>query len=335
MISRRKIIAGLLVATTVGRAQAQRTPKVYRIAIASPLPLSEMSRSDNPKNPYARAFYEELRRLGYVEGQNYVVELYSSEGRTEHFADLARDVVRSNPDLIYADGTRLVLAFKAATTSIPVVGGTSDPVANGIVASLARPGGNITGISFDVGFDIWGKRLELLRVAVPGASRVGFLASRKLWEQADVAAMREVAQRVGISLIGPPLDFPLDEAEYRRVIVAMAQAGAEALIVSNQNENSPNQRLIVELVERHRLPTIFPYRESVELGGLMTYGVDIVDLGRHVADQIDQILKGTKPGEIPIYQATKFELGINLKTAKALGLTIPSSLLAQADEVIE
>jgi ABC-type uncharacterized transport system substrate-binding protein len=127
MVRRRDVIAGLLVAAAMGRARAQQTPKVYRIAIVSPLLLSEMSRSDNPKNPYARAFYEELRRLGYVEGQNYVVELYSSEGRTEHFADPASDVVRSNPDLIYADTTRLVLAFKAATTSIPIVGGTSAP----------------------------------------------------------------------------------------------------------------------------------------------------------------------------------------------------------------
>jgi putative tryptophan/tyrosine transport system substrate-binding protein len=333
---RREFIAALLVKATSSRARAQQTGKVYRIASVQPsMPVAEMITRKNRKGSAGWAFYEELRRLGFVEGQNLVVEWYSGEGRTEHFAGLASDVVRSNPDLIVAVGTRLVLAFKAATATIPIVGFTTDPVANGIVPSLRRPGGNITGVSSDAGLEISGKRLELLRTAIPGVSRVGFLASREVWEQASGAVVREAAQRVGISLIGPPLDEPLQEAEYRRVLTAMAQEGVEALYVANQAENGTNARVIVELVDKSRLPSMSSYRDYVELGGLMAYAPDFVELNRHAGNEVGQILRGTSPGEIPYYQLTKFELIINLKTAKALGLTIPPSLLARADEVIE
>jgi putative ABC transport system substrate-binding protein len=180
-----------------------------------------------------------------------------------------------------------------------------------------------------------GKRLKLLRTAVPGLSTVGFLASRRVWEQADGAAMREIAAKVGISLIGPALVEPLQEAEYRRVLAAMARAGAEALVVMDQEENSTNQRLIIDLSEKGRLPAIFPYRAAAERGALMAYATDRLELGRHAADEIGAILKGAKPGAISYYQPSTFALVINLKTAKALGLAIPSSLLAQADGVIE
>jgi putative tryptophan/tyrosine transport system substrate-binding protein len=333
---RREFTAGLLAAATMRRAQAQQREKVYRIAYVSPsTPVAEMSTGKNAKSPFGRAFYDELRRLGYVEGENLVVERYSAEGRTENFAELARDVVRSNPDLIFAETTRLVLAFKAATATIPIVGSTSDPVANGIVPSFARPGGNITGVSSDAGLEILGKRLELLREALPGVSRVGFLASRKLWELAEGAAMRKAAERVQISLVGPPLDEPLQEAEYRRVIAAMTHARAEALLVVQQPENFTNLRLIIELAEKGRLPAVFPFRESVELGGLMAYALDLVELFRHAANDVGQVLRGTNPGEIPYYQMTKFELIINLKTAKTLGIEMPLSLLAEADAVVE
>jgi len=317
-------------------ARAQQKAKVYRIArVHSTLPVAENIKAINTKGTLAWKFYEELGRLGFVAGQNLVVEQFSLEGRTEDFSELVRDVVRSNPDLIYTDQTALVLAFKAATTTIPIVAWASDPVANGIVPSLARPGGNITGVSINAGPEISGKYVELLKEAVPGVSKVGFLAAPSYWEDAEGLAMRDAAKRAQISLIGPPLDYPLEAAVYRRVIASMAQAGAEALIIARSVPNQTYLRLIVELVERARLPAIFPYRQSCELSGLMAYAPDDVEGALHIAEQIAQILKGASPANIPYYQITKFQVIINLKTAKALGLELPTSLLLRANEVIE
>ena len=335
-MTRREFITGLLVATAAGHAQAQRAAKVYRIAWVHPaVSVAEWIKARNSPGSLQWVYFEELGRLGFVEGQNLVVEAYSAEGRTDEYSELARDVVRSNPDLIYTYQNSLVLALKAATTTIPIVGYLSDPVANGIVPSLARPGGNITGVSISAGPELEGKYIELLRETIPGVSRVGFLGSRRLWEQAEGAAMRAAAQRALISLIGPPLDYPLDAPEYRRVIAAMAQAGAEALIVGQQPQNQVNMQLIVELAANVRLPTIFPYSQSGKLGALMAYGAHRFEGVRHIANQIAQILRGASPRDIPFYQPTKFELVINLKTAKTLGITIPPSILVRADEVIE
>jgi putative tryptophan/tyrosine transport system substrate-binding protein len=245
-------------------------------------------------------------------------------------------VVRHKPDLILTITSRMVLNFKAATTAIPIVGLMADPVVFGIVESLAHPGGNITGISTDAGPEIWGKRLELLREAAPGTSRVGFLASRFVWESPfGVANLRVAADRMGISLIGPPLEGALQEQEYRRVFEAILQDHADALIVSDQAENSTYRRLIVELAATSGLPTIYPYREQVEAGGLMAYAPDLSDVYGRAAGYVDQILKGAKAGEIPIYLAVKFDLVINMKAAKTIGLTIPPALLLRANEVIE
>ena len=334
---RRTFIAGLLVATAAGRAQGQRGAKVYRIArIYAATPVAEAIKAKNSQGSFTWFFYEELSRLGFVEGQNLVVERYSAEGRTDQYSELARDVVRSNPDLIFTDQNGVVLALKAATTTIPIVGYTSDPVANGIVSSLARPGGNITGVSVNAGPEISGKYVQLLREAIPGVSTVGYLGWRGMWEQAEGAALQEAARRVQISLIGPPLDYPLEAAEYRRVIAAMAQAGAQALIVHRTPSNYENLQLIFELAEAGRLPAISPYATEVgKLGGLLSYGPDVVEGVRHIANQIAQILRGTNPGDIPFYQPTKFQLVVNLRTAKALGIEMPASLVARADEVIE
>jgi putative tryptophan/tyrosine transport system substrate-binding protein len=329
---RRGFIAGLLVAATMGRAQAQQTGKVYRIAIVSPAtPVGELT--ENGGLPFWRAFFEELRRLGYVEGQNIVIDRFS--GRTDRYPELVREVVRRNPDLIWVSTPRLTLDFKAATATIPIAAFASDPIAYGIVASLARPGGNITGVAGDTALDVSGKRLALLKQTIPTLSKVGYLTTRTSWEGPGGAALREMAQRVGVSLIGPPLDGLIQEAEFRRVFAAMAQAGVEALFVSGESEIFANRRLIVELANKARLPSIYQFREHAELGGLTAYAYDFPDIMRHSAGQVDRILKGTKPGEIPYYQETKFELVINLKTAKTLGLTIPPSLLTVADEVIE
>ena len=287
-------------------------------------------------SPRYGAFFKELLRLGYVEGQNIAVERYSGEGRTEHYAELANEVVRRNPDLILATTSRMVLNFKAATATIPIVGLMADPVLFGIAKSLARPGGDITGVSTDAGPEIWGKRLELLHEAVPGTSRVGFLASRAIWESSfGMAALRVAAERMGVSIIGPPLEGTIQEQEYRRVFEALIQGRPDAIIVGDQGENLTYRRLIVELATKSRLPTLYPYRDHVEVGGLMAYAPDLPDLYRRAAGYVGRILNGAKPGEIPIYLASKFELVINVEAARAIGLKIPPLLRALADEVIE
>jgi len=270
-----------------------------------------------------------------IQGRNLIVERYSGEERTEHYAELARDVVRSRPDVILASGIFLVRHVKAATATIPIVGTMADPVGFGFVASLARPGGNITGISIDAGPEMQTKRLELLKEASPQASRVGLLVAGGLTGSPYEKALRQAAQSLGILLLAPGLEGTLQETEYRRVFEAMSQEHADALYVSSDPEHVANRRLIVELAEKYRLPTIYPYREFVDVGGLMAYATDLVDLYTRLAGYIDQILKGASPGEIPIYQAAKFELVVNVKAANAIGVTLPPALVLRADEVIE
>ena len=193
----------------------------------------------------------------------------------------------------------------------------------------------MTGVSVDAGPEIHTKRLELLKEAFPQVSRIGVLA-RRLPESPYRKPLEEGAQRLGLVLVGPPLEGTLQETEYRRVFEAMAQEHADALLVSSFDpENMANRQLIVGLAEKYRLPTIYPFREFVESGGLMAYATDLVDLNTRAAGYVDRILKGEPPGDIPIYQAVKFELVINVKAANAIGLTIPPALLARADEVIE
>jgi putative ABC transport system substrate-binding protein len=338
---RRREFIGSLIGMAVAwplAASAQQAMKVYRLAIVHPsIPVKEMSEAG-----YAgfKALIGELRRLGYIEGRNLVVERYSGEGNTAHYAELASEVVRQHPDVIFAISSRMVRYFKAATTTSPIVGVMADPVARGLVDSLARPGGNITGVTSDAGEEIWGKRLALLRELIPAASRVGFLlvfASRDIAGSPDGVAMREVAQQSGITLVGPALEGTIQEAEYRRVFELMTQERADGLIVASQPEHGTYSQLIIELAEKSRLPTIFDGRSWAERGGLIGYGTSEagdVDQYRRAADYIARILKGAKPSELHEL-ATKFELVINLKTAKTLGLTVPQILLVGADEVIE
>jgi putative ABC transport system substrate-binding protein len=336
-MKRREFIA--LVTCAVARPSAaltQQPTKVYRIAIVHPSwPVSRMTETGGL--PYWRALFQELRLFGYVEGQNLVVERYSGEGREQNYARLAHDVVQLKPDLIFAVSSRMVGHFKAATTTIPIVGLFADPVRWGLVAGLAKPGGNITGIDADVGFEIATKRMEMLREAIPSLTKVGILESRGARDSAGGIALREVAQKLGLSLVGPPLEV-LQETEYRRVFAAMKEERVDAIYVGEQSENTTYMRLISELSETSRLPASCPFREYLEggvLGCLMSYGISLVPEFRRLASYIDRILKGADPGDLPVQQLTKFELVINLKTAKALGLTIPQSLLLRADEVIE
>jgi putative ABC transport system substrate-binding protein len=330
---RRNLLLGLFAVATMGGAHAQQSGKVHRIAYARPAgdPIYFTETAGTAVN---RAIFKELRRLGYVEGDNLLIERFSGEGRAAHFSDLVQDVVRRKPDVIISTTTFLTLDFKAATTTIPIVGIFAFPVEAGIVPSLARPGGNITGVAIDIGGDQWGKRVQLLRQVVPHLTKLAVLETREVrdtWE----ADMPELSRRWAVSFVGPPLNHPVNEAEYRRVFASLAQAGADGIMLDDSVENVANLKLIVELAEKYRLPALYPFAMFVKPGGLMSYGVDEPELGRNTAVMVDQILKGAKPADIPIFQPTKFILAINLKTAKALGLTVPPELLATADEVIE
>jgi putative tryptophan/tyrosine transport system substrate-binding protein len=264
-MNKRQLICIFLSIAAIWPAQAQQGRKVYHIAIVEPVnPVSEMTEA---AGPLYRGLFQELRRRGYVEGRDLLIERFSGEGQAEHYPGLAREVVRRNPDLIFETGTRLLIDLKAATATIPIVAIGADPVRMGIVPSLARPGGNITGVSVDAGLEIAGKRLELLKEAVPRISKIGLLASRTIWEKTPfAAAMREAAERMNIGFMWPS-DGPLVEAEYRRAFAALPR-DVDALIVSEQNENWVHRRLITELAAETKLQRSIQVISSPRLADL-------------------------------------------------------------------
>ena len=326
------LAGGLLAAPLAARAQQAR--KVYRVGlIFTTSPVSEMA-GPEPVHPLARAFVQGLRALGYMEGQNLILERRSAEGRFERFGDIVAELVRLKADVIVTVGDPMARVAKAVTPTVPIVMASSiDPVGEGIVQSFARPGGNITGLTTLVAADIEAKRLQLLREMVPGVSRVAVLASKedKEWESPWGKSVRTAAQTLGVTLV--LAEFT--PHRYTDAFTLISRARAEALFVSASAAAFADRDLIVEFATRTRLPSTFRFREPVELGGLMSYGNNAADAFRRAAGYVDKILKGAKPADLPIEQPTKFELVINLKTAKALGLTIPPSLLLRADQVIE
>jgi putative ABC transport system substrate-binding protein len=315
-------------------AEAQPGPKVHRIAVVSnAVPVAEMTESGNP---LYRAFFTEMRQLGYVEGRNLMVERRSALGRPERFPEIAAEVVRLNPGVIVVSTNRIARALQGATATIPIVGSTlSFPIEYGLAASLARPGGNLTGLTDDAGPEIAAKEVELLTEAVPGVARVAYIAITNHWNGPMGRLLREAAQRRGLTLVPALMDGPFQEAQYLEAFRKITRTGAQGVLVANTGENWANRPLIAELALRHRLPTMAAWREFVEAGGLMTYGVSMRDNWRRAAHYVDRVLKGAKPADLPIEQPTKFEFVINLKTAKALGLTIPPAVLARADEIIQ
>jgi len=282
------------------------------------------------------AFLQGLRDLGYVPGRNVVIEYRDAGGRLERLPALAAELVALRVDVILAGGTPQALAAKQATKTIPIVfTGVGDPVAIGLVTSLARPGGNLTGLSL-LGPELVAKRLEQLTQAVPEASRVALLwqpgvvreaADRDILKGADVAARALGVQLYVVEARGP--------ADIDRAFADMTKVRAGALTVLGGAMFNSERRRLADLAAKNRLPAVYPAREYVDAGGLMAYGPNAADLFRRAAAYADKILKGAKPSDLPVEQPTKFELVINLKTAKALGLTIPPALLARADEVIE
>jgi len=272
--------------------------------------------------------------LGYVEGRNLIIERYSAEGHHERYSDIVREIVSRNPDLIVTGTNPVVSAFRAATSTIPIVAFMVDPLEAQLVTNMARPGGNLTGITLDAGIEIWGKRLEMLKEAIPSITNVAFLGMRDGWDGSSGQFLRDASGRLGISLSSMVPNMGTTP-EIERVFAAMMLKKPDAVLVSGEGDLYAHRKLIIELAEKNRLPMMCPYRDYLDAGGLMAYTVDLAELLKHMAGEVHQILNGTKPGEIPIYQPTKFELQVNLRTAKALGLILPPALLSRADQIID
>jgi len=320
---RRRFLAALALGALAAPFAAFTQGKVWRIGIL---------RSGSPPDTLVEAFKEGLRELGYVEGRNLAIEYRWTEGLEERLLGLATDLVRVKVDIIVASGGAPAVAAKQATTAIPIVMTAGpDPVEIGLVASLARPGGNVTGLSAQSN-ELPGKWLEFLKETVPKLSRVAALWDPAIGEgmlHASERAARSLSLRLQALRVERPGDYATAFAEARR-------HRAQALVVLGSGLNYANRARIVELAAKHHLPTMYHTRDYVvDSGGLISYGVDTYALGRRAATYVDKIFKGAKPADLPVEQPTKFELMVNLKTARALGITIPRSILLRADKVIE
>jgi putative ABC transport system substrate-binding protein len=320
------LAVSLILSTPLG-TEAQQGAKVPRIGWLA----------TTGANPHLQeAFHQGLRDLGYVEGRNVVIEYRSAEGKPERLPAVAAELVALKVDIIFAPNGPAALAAKQATRTIPIVfAGVGDPVGSGLVTSLAQPGGNLTGLS-SLARDLLGKGLELLKQLVPEVSRVAVLwQPRALDERTEKEMLKEVeiagrALRVQLQFVearGP--------ADLDRAFSDMTKARAVALTVLATPVFVSERRRLVDLAAKNRLPTVYLFKEFVDAGGLMSYGANLTDVFRRAATYVDKVLKGAKPGDLPVEQPTKFELVINLKTAKTLGLTIPQTLLLRADQIIE
>jgi putative ABC transport system substrate-binding protein len=318
------LAGSLLAAPLAGEArQAAKVPRIGYLAL-------------NPTPHFQEAFRQGLRDLGYVEGRNVAIEYRDAGGKVDRLPALAAELVALKVDVIVASGTPAALATKQATRSLPIVfTAVGDPVTSRLVTSLARPGGNITGLSV-LAPELVGKCLEQLKQAIPAVSRVAVLwhpgamgerTDKDMLKRAEVAA-QALGVRLQVLEARGPADFDGAFSE-------MTRARAGALTVLTSSMLFGERRRLVDLAAKNRLPAVYPWREGVDAGGLMAYGPDLADLLRRAATYVDKILKGAKAGDLPVEQPTKFELVINLKTAKALGLTIPPALLQRADQVIE
>src|SRR5262252_5386257 len=324
-MERREFIAlvgggALLLTAKVRRARGQQPAKIPRIGILDDAPMW-------------RPFQQALRDLGYVEGQNIAYEYRYSEGAPDQLATVAAELVHRPVDLIATYGTAATYAAKEATAAIPIVMvGVGDPVRSGLVASLARPGGNITGNTV-LSPDLGPKRLQILREAIANVRRVAYLANPdNASTLATLAELKHAAPAAGVVLI--PVEVR-SVGDFDPAFAAMLRERPDALLVSNDAFHQLHIGRIIEFLAKNRLPGMFQSKENVAAGGLMAYGASLPDLFRRAAGYVHRILQGTRPGDLPVESPTKFDLAINLKTATALGIDIPPTLLARADEVIE
>ena len=327
MIKRRHLLIALVgVIACASTVRAQTPARIPRIGFLSALSSSETA-------PWGKAFEGGLRELGWLEGRNIGIEYRYADGKHDRIPDLAADLVRSRVDVILASAAPEVLAARNATRAIPIVMAiVGNPVASGLIESLARPGGNVTGLS-TMSIDLAGKRLELLREMIPKLSRVAVLwnplapSAPLNWKEIQLPAKRLGLQLHSLEVRGPAdLDKAFEDA---------ARARAGAVFVIGDAMINTNTKRIADLAVRNRLPSMLQFSYFVDAGGLMAYGPDRADLYRRAAGYVDRILKGAKAADLPVEQPTKFELVINMKTARALGITIPQSILGRADRVIE
>jgi putative ABC transport system substrate-binding protein len=315
---------GLLAAPLA--AEGQQPDRVYRIGYLSPsMPAPSLGATSSE-----HLLSSSLRDLGYVEGRNLVIERQFAEGEIARLPGLAGDLVQHRVDVIVAVANSAILAAKEATTTIPIVMGFgSEPVERGFVMSFARPGGNVTGVTLVADTTLAAKRLELLREAVPSATRIAVLTTDEIVTQREEA--ENAAARLGVRLVVAKVRAH----DYERAFATMVAGRARALFVLSSPVLFRDRQPIIELAAKHRLPAMYEWREHVADGGLMAYGASLSGLYGRVATYVDRIFKGANPAELPVEQPDKFAFVINLKTAKALGLTIPPSLLLRADQVIE
>jgi ABC-type uncharacterized transport system substrate-binding protein len=322
-MNRRAFVTGLgAVIATPSAASAQQAGKVHKVGLLSP-----------PPGAYVTAFEESLRQLGYSRNSNIVFEALPTGGKPELLSAAVAQLLRLNVDVIVTGPNRFIEVAKKATTSIPIVmvyG--NDPVGRGYIASLARPGGNVTGLTWDPSPEIFGKHVELLAEVSSRLSRIGGIVDPSASEPAAWKAAEGAAKRRGIALLNVQVST---ESDLPKAFTLIVGERANAVMIFGSPYLWSFRAQIAALAKNNTLPTIYMYREGPDAGGLMSYGTSLIDNWRRAASYVDKILKGIKPADLPVEQPTKFELVINMKTAKALGLTIPRSLLLRADQVIE
>jgi putative tryptophan/tyrosine transport system substrate-binding protein len=336
---RRRELISMLGGTAVAwplAVSADEKSAMRRIAIVAPNTADVTEKSHTT---YWPPFFQALREHGYVEGRNLSISRYSMTGQTENYGSLAREMITANPDILIGFGG-VGRELAKATNSVPIVANLVDPVGMGLVKNLARPGGNLTGVTVDTGPRVWDKWVETLREFLPHLARVGTLSPRTNEIGGGAAeyvdkSLRETWGPKGVDIISILADPPFDEAAYRRALSTAMTQRLDALVVGGAPQNFPQAATIISFAAEARLPAMYPARQFVDQGGLVAYAFDLIELFRQMGDQTAKILDGAKPGDIPIYQPTRFQLFLNLKTAKALGIEMPTSLLVRADEVVE
>jgi ABC-type uncharacterized transport system substrate-binding protein len=329
MERRHALLALLAIGTAPRIASAQRK---YRVGLViSSSPVHTMMGSD-PAHPFVRAFVHELRQRGYVDGKNLDLQRASLEGKADAGARIFADLVRNDADVLVAGGNPAIAAARRATRTVPIVMINSvDPTGAKFVSALARPGGNITGLTSDPGPDVAGKQLQLLREALPHVRRVAYIGTRAEWQSERGQGMQATARSLGLTL----LLAEYGGGDYSNAFDVIVRERTEALITSPHPDHLAHRRRLAELALKYKVPSMMTWsRENVEAGGLMSYSADSRDNFRRAAGYVDRILRGAKPGELPVEQPSKFELVINLSTAAALGIAIPEALLVRADEII-
>lgn len=318
------------------RAKGQPSPRVHRVGLVfTTSPVADMA-GPTPVHPLARVFIHTLRDLGHVEPASLIVERRSADGHLDRFRGILTELLSSNVDVLVTVGNPMTLLAKELTSTVPIVMATgASPVEGKLIASLARPGGNVTGVTIDSGPELEGKRLEYFHAAVPHARRIAFLAMRSEWQGAWGQNARSVATKFGLILV-PAEHTPPD---YAPAFAAIDRERPDALFVSGGPHSSPpnyaNRKTILTFAMSRRLPAFGPVREFPEDGALLSYGVNVAALFATAARYVDKILRGAKPGDLPVEQARSYELVVSARTAKILGIAMPRSLLVRADYVIE